>query len=82
MIEIGSFIGLAAVTKSELTIKNCAYDQLGQILYTFAKLGIKTIRQNDDIFIPRHDEYEIELNMDGSILTIYDAPYPDLPRLN
>ncbi|HRT13185.1 MAG TPA: UDP-N-acetylglucosamine 1-carboxyvinyltransferase [Bacteroidales bacterium] len=76
MIEIGSFIGLAAVTKSELTIKNCAYDQLGQIPYTFAKLGIKTIRQNDDIFIPRHDEYEIELNMDGSILTIYDAPWP------
>jgi UDP-N-acetylglucosamine 1-carboxyvinyltransferase len=76
MIEIGSFIGLAAVPKSELTIKNCAYDQLGQIPYTFAKLGIKTIRQNDDIFIPRHDEYEIELNMDGSILTIYDAPWP------
>lgn len=76
MIEIGSFIGLAAVTKSELTIKNCAYDQLGIIPYTFSKLGIKTIRKNDDIFIPKQDEYEIEMNMDGSILTIYDAPWP------
>ncbi len=76
MIEIGSFIGMAAITKSELTIENCAYDELGIIPYTFSKLGVKMERRGDDIFIPSQEEYEIETNMDGSILTIYDAPWP------
>lgn len=76
MIEIGSFIGMAAITGSELTIRNCAYGELGIIPYTFTKLGVKMERKGDDIFIPSHQEYEIDTNMDGSILTIYDAPWP------
>ena len=76
MIEVGSFIGLAAITRSELTIKNCSWDNLGIIPYTFSKLGIRLEKQDDDIFIPQQDEYEIETNMDGSILTIADAPWP------
>ena len=78
MIEIGSFIGLAAITKSEITIKNVAYDELGVIPSVFAKLGIKIKRKGDDIFIPSHENYEIQSFIDGSILTISDAPWPGL----
>lgn len=77
MIEIGSWIGLAAMTKSEITIKNVQYDQLGIIPDTFRKLGITLERKGDDIFIPAHnDGYEIQNYIDGSILTIADAPWP------
>tara|TARA_B100001093_G_scaffold503334_1_gene557561 strand:- start:586 stop:1896 length:1311 start_codon:yes stop_codon:yes gene_type:complete len=76
MIEIGSFIGLAAMTQSEITIKNVAYDKLGMIPEVFKKLGIKLERKNDDIFIPSQDTYEIESFIDGSIMTISDAPWP------
>jgi len=76
MIEIGSFIGLAAMTQSELTIKNVQYDQLGVIPNVFKKLGIKLERKGDDIFIPSQESYEIESFIDGSILTISDAPWP------
>ena len=76
MIEIGSFIGLAAITKSEITIKNVAYDELGLIPSVFAKLGIKMERKGDDIYIPSQDSYEIHSFIDGSILTISDAPWP------
>lgn len=77
MIEIGSWIGLAAMTKSELTIKNVSWDDLGQIPNVFAKLGITLERKGDDIFIPEHkDGYEIQNYIDGSILTIADAPWP------
>lgn len=76
MIEIGSFIGLAAITKSEITIKNVAYNQLGLIPSVFAKLGIKMERRGDDIYIPAQDSYEIQSFIDGSILTISDAPWP------
>ena len=76
MIEIGSFIGLAAITKSEITIKNTAYEQLGIIPTVFAKLGIKIERKGDDIFIPSQESYEIQSFIDGSILTISDAPWP------
>ena len=79
MIEIGSWIGLAAMTKSELTIKNVSWDDLGQIPTTFQKLGIQLERKGDDIFIPKHkDGYEIQNFIDGSILTIADAPWPGL----
>jgi len=77
MIEIGSWIGLAAMTKSELTIKNVSWDDLGQIPNVFAKLGITLERSGDDICIPAHkDGYEIQNYIDGSILTIADAPWP------
>jgi len=76
MIEIGSFIGLAAITKSEITIKNVAYDELGVIPSVFSKLGIKTERKGDDIYIPSQESYEIKSFIDGSILTISDAPWP------
>ena len=76
MIEIGSFIGLAAITKSEITIKDVSYDNLGIIPDTFRKLGIKIERQGDDIFIPSQENYSIENFIDGSILTIADAPWP------
>jgi UDP-N-acetylglucosamine 1-carboxyvinyltransferase len=76
MIEIGSFIGLAAITKSEITIKNVCYDELGLIPSVFTKLGIKMERQGDDIYIPAQDSYEIQSFIDGSILTISDAPWP------
>ena len=79
MIEIGSFIGLAAMTQSEITIKNVAYDELGMIPRVFAQLGIKIERKGkDDIFIPAQDNYEIDTFIDGSILTIADAPWPGL----
>ncbi|MEG2070221.1 MAG: UDP-N-acetylglucosamine 1-carboxyvinyltransferase, partial [Bacteroidales bacterium] len=76
MIEVGSFIGMAAITRSEITIKNCACQYLGMIPYTFSKLGIKFEQKGDDLYIPQQEEYEIETNMDGSILTIADAPWP------
>jgi UDP-N-acetylglucosamine 1-carboxyvinyltransferase len=78
MIEIGSFIGLAAMTKSELTIKNVGYGHLGIIPKTFSHLGIKMELRGDDIFIPRQEQYEIETFIDGSILTIADAIWPGL----
>jgi UDP-N-acetylglucosamine 1-carboxyvinyltransferase len=77
MIEIGSWIGLAAMTKSELTIKNVSWDDLGQIPAVFQKLGVTVTRKGDDIFIPQHKNgYEIQNFIDGSILTIADAPWP------
>ncbi|MBT3417198.1 MAG: UDP-N-acetylglucosamine 1-carboxyvinyltransferase [Flavobacteriales bacterium] len=76
MIEIGSFIGLAAITQSEITIKNVSYDKLGVIPSVFSKLGIKMERRGDDIYIPAQESYEIESFIDGSILTISDAPWP------
>lgn len=77
MIEIGSWIGLAAMTKSELTIKNVSWDDLGQIPDVFRKLGITIERKGDDIQIPKHTNgYEIQNYIDGSILTVADAPWP------
>ena len=76
MIEIGSFIGLAAMTKSEITIKNVRFNELGIIPKVFQKLGIKMELRDDDIYIPSQDSYEIENFIDGSILTISDAPWP------
>jgi UDP-N-acetylglucosamine 1-carboxyvinyltransferase len=76
MIEIGSWIGLAAMTRSELTIKNVSWDNLGVIPSVFRKLGITLERKGDDIFIPTHENYEIKTDIDGSILTVADAPWP------
>lgn len=76
MIEIGSFIGLAAMTQSEITIKNCRIDMLGIIPEIFSRLGIRMEFRGDDIHIPSQDLYEIETFIDGSILTIADAPWP------
>ena len=76
MIEIGSFIGLAAMTGSEITIKNVQYKELGIIPDTFKRLGIKLELRGDDIFIPAQEHYEIESFIDGSIMTIADAPWP------
>lgn len=76
MIEIGSWIGMAAMTKSSLTIKNVSWDDLGLIPRVFQKLGINLERRDDDIFIPEQDSYEIQNFIDGSILTISDAPWP------
>ena len=77
MIEIGSWIGLAALTRSELTIKNVSWDNLGQIPGVFQKLGIRIEKRKDDIYIPAHtDGYEVQSFIDGSIMTISDAPWP------
>ncbi len=76
MIEIGSFIGLAAMTQSEITIKNCRIDMLGIIPDIFKRLGIKMEFRGDDIYIPSQERYEIETFIDGSILTVSDAPWP------
>ena len=76
MIEVGSFIGLAAMTQSELTIKNVSYQSLGIIPNVFRKIGIKLEQSKDDIFIPQQDHYEVETFIDGSIMTIADAPWP------
>jgi UDP-N-acetylglucosamine 1-carboxyvinyltransferase len=78
MIEIGSFIGLAAMTRSEITIKNVSYDDLGIIPNAFKRLGIKLHRVGDDIVVPAQENYEIETFIDGSIMTIADAPWPGL----
>ena len=76
MIEIGSFIGLAAMTQSEITIKNCRLDMLGNILPVFEKLGIEMEYRGDDIFIPAREHFEIQRFIDGSILTVADGPWP------
>jgi UDP-N-acetylglucosamine 1-carboxyvinyltransferase len=76
MIEIGSFIGLAAMTESEITIKNVCYDELGVIPEVFKKLGINLERRGDDIYIPSQKHYIIDTFIDGSILTIADSPWP------
>lgn len=76
MIEIGSWIGMAAMTQSALTIKNVSWENLGQIPNIFRKLGIKLEKRNDDIFIPQQESYEVQSYMDGSILTVADAPWP------
>lgn len=79
MIEIGSWIGLAAMTRSELTIKDVSWDDLGQIPTVFQKMGIQLERKGDDIYIPAHTNgYEIQNYIDGSILTIADAPWPGM----
>ena len=76
MIEVGSFIGMAAMTGSELTIKNAGIEQLGIIPEMFRRIGIQMEYRDDDIYIPAQDHYEVETFMDGSILTIADAPWP------
>lgn len=78
MIEVGSFIGMAAMTGSEITIKNVAYDELGIIPDSFRRLGIVLEQKGDDIFIPAQENYSIESFIDGSIMTIADAPWPGL----
>ena len=78
MIEVGSFIGLAALTGSEITIRNVGYEHLGIIPLSFQRLGINMERRGDDIYIPPHAEYKIETFIDGSIMTIADAPWPGL----
>ncbi len=78
MIEVGSFIGMAAMTQSELTIKNVSYDNLGIIPAQFARMGIQFEQRGDDIYIPQQDHYSIESFLDGSIMTIADAPWPGL----
>ncbi len=76
MIEVGSFIGLAAMTGSDITIRNVNYQHLGIIPDVFRKLGIELVQQGDDLFIPAQDHYSVETFMDGSIMTIADAPWP------
>ena len=78
MIEVGSFIGLAAMTASDITVKNININDLGMIPPTFAKLGIKVEQTGNDIHIPAYEKYEIESFIDGSIMTIADAPWPGL----
>jgi UDP-N-acetylglucosamine 1-carboxyvinyltransferase len=78
MIEIGSFVGLAALTQSEITIKNVSYENLGLTLLPFERLGIKFEIRNDDIFIPAQELYQIESFIDGSIMSIADAPWPGI----
>lgn len=78
MIEVGSFIGMAAMTGSEITIKNTSYENLGIIPSMFARLGIKIERKGDDIHIPMQEHYEVESFIDGSIMSFADAPWPGL----
>jgi len=78
MIEVGSFIGMAAMTRSELTIKNVSYENLGIIPDSFRRLGIKMEQRGDDIYVPAQETYQIESFIDGSIMTIADAPWPGL----
>jgi UDP-N-acetylglucosamine 1-carboxyvinyltransferase len=78
MIEVGSFIGMAAITRSEITIKDTSYSNLGIIPESFRRIGVKLEQHGDDILVPRQDSYEIESFMDGSIMTIADAPWPGL----
>ncbi len=78
MIEVGSFIGMAAMTQSEITIKNVAFNELGIIPAQFARMGIRFEQRGDDIHIPQQDHYRIESFIDGSIMTIADAPWPGL----
>lgn len=78
MIEVGSFIGMAAMTRSEITIKNVSYENLGIIPDSFRRLGIRLEQRGDDIFVPQQESYQIESFIDGSIMTIADAPWPGL----
>ncbi|MCK4990370.1 MAG: UDP-N-acetylglucosamine 1-carboxyvinyltransferase [Bacteroidales bacterium] len=78
MIEVGSFIGMAAMTKSELTIKNVAFEQLGIIPGSFQRLGIALERRGEDLYVPAQEHYTIETFIDGAIMTIADAPWPGL----
>ncbi len=78
MIEVGSFIGMAAMNRSELTIKNVSFENLGIIPAQFARMGIRFEQRGDDIYIPQQDHYAIETFLDGSIMTIADAPWPGL----
>ena len=78
MIEVGSFIGMAAMVGDGVRIKNVSYDDLGIIPYSFSRLGISVQRQGDDIYVPCHDHYEIESFIDGSFMTFSDAPWPGL----
>lgn len=78
MIEIGSFIGMAAMCGDGVLIKNVRHDQLGIIPDVFRRLGVRLEHTGDDIFVPRQDHYEIESFLDGSIMTIADAPWPGL----
>ena len=78
MIEVGSFIGMAAMTGSELTIKTVSFDNLGIIPDMFSRMGVKIERRNDDIYIPAQEHYEVESFMDGSIMSFSDAPWPGL----
>ncbi len=79
MIEIGSWMGLAAITRSQIRIKNVRSEFLGQIPGTFRKLGIEFQIKNDDIIMPGQEHYEIQKFIDGSFLTVYDAPWPGFP---
>lgn len=78
MIEVGSFIGMAAMTQSEITIKNVSYQNLGIIPESFKRLGVKLEQRGDDIFIPSQEQYQIDSFIDGSIMSIADAPWPGL----
>ena len=78
MIEVGSFIGMAAMTQSEITVKNVAFEELGIIPQQFARMGIRFEQRGDDIFVPKQEHYCIESFIDGSIMTIADAPWPGL----
>lgn len=78
MIEVGSFIGLAAITRSSITIKNVSYDNLGIIPDSFRRLGVKIEQRGDDIYVPAQESYEIESFLDGSIMTLSDATWPGL----
>jgi UDP-N-acetylglucosamine 1-carboxyvinyltransferase len=78
MIEVGSFIGMAAMTKSEICIRNASVNDLGIIPHSFSRLGIQIEQKGDDLFIPAQENYEIETFIDGSIMTIADAPWPGL----
>jgi UDP-N-acetylglucosamine 1-carboxyvinyltransferase len=79
MIEVGSFLGMAAMTQSELTIKNVRVDMLGNILPTFSRFGIRFETIGDDIYVPEQEVYEIQSFIDGSIMNVYDAPWPGFP---
>ena len=76
MIEIGSFIGMAAMTNSEITIKDVSYENLGVIPHVFERLGISIVKNGDDLIIPKQNSYEVDTFIDGSILTVSDAPWP------
>ena len=79
MIEVGSIIGLAVATSSEITIKNAGVNHLGSILPNFKKIGINVITIGDDIYVPPHENFTISERIDGGLLTIYDAPWPGFP---
>lgn len=78
MIEVGSFIGMAAMVGDGICIKNVSYDNLGIIPDAFRRLGVQVVRSGDDIYIPRHEHYEIDSFLDGSVMTLSDAPWPGL----